>query len=110
MPEVFKGKDYDLTIVSHTEPFDIGIYGRDDYYFAYKSDAFKGVMEKLNAETDTQKRYALMREAQEIIAEDAVNGYLFQLAKSGVWNAKVNGLWENSPVQANDLTGVSWSE
>ena len=110
VPEVFKGKDYDLTIVSHTEPFDIGIYGRDDYYFAYKSDAFKSTMEKLNAETDTEKRYGLMREAQEIISVDAVNGYLFQLAKSGVWNAKVNGLWENSPVQANDLTGVSWSE
>ena len=110
VPEVFKGKDYDLTIVSHTEPFDIGIYGRDDYYFAYKSESFNGVMEKLNAETDTEKRYSLMREAQEIISADAVNGYLFQLAKSGVWNAKVNGLWENSPVQANDLTGVSWSE
>ncbi|MGI9355020.1 MAG: ABC transporter substrate-binding protein [Rhizobiaceae bacterium] len=110
VPEVFKGKDYDLTIVSHTEPFDIGIYGRDDYYFAYRSDAFKAVMEKLNAETDTEKRYGLMREAQEIISADAVNGYIFQLAKSGVWNAKVNGLWENSPVQANDLTGVSWSD
>ncbi len=110
VPEVFKGKDYDLTIVSHTEPFDIGIYGRDDYYFAYKSDDFKGVMEKLNAETDTEKRYGLMRDAQQIISKDAVNGYLFQLAKSGVWNAKINGLWENSPVQANDLTGVSWSD
>jgi peptide/nickel transport system substrate-binding protein len=27
--EVFKGKDFDLTIVSHTEPMDIGIYARD---------------------------------------------------------------------------------
>ncbi len=110
VPEVFKGKDYDLTIVSHTEPQDIGIYARDDYYFQYKSDAFKGTMEQLNAETDTQKRYALMGEAQKTITEDAVNGYLFQLAKAGVWNTKVNGLWENSPVQANDLTGVSWSD
>jgi len=110
VPEVFKGKDYDLTIVSHTEPMDIGIYGRDDYYFNYKSDDLKATLEKLNAETDTEKRYGLMREAQEIIAKDAVNGYLFQLAKSGVWNARVNGLWENSPVQANDLTGVSWSD
>ena len=26
LEQVFKGKDYDLTIVSHTEPMDIGIY------------------------------------------------------------------------------------
>ena len=110
VPEVFKAKDYDLTIVSHTEPQDIGIYGREDYYFNYKSDAFKKTMADLNAETDTVKRYALMGEAQKTITNDAVNSFLFQLAKAGVWNKKINGLWENSPVQANDLTGVSWAE
>ncbi|MEM7302239.1 MAG: ABC transporter substrate-binding protein [Pseudomonadota bacterium] len=110
LDQVFKKKDYDLTIVSHTEPQDIGIYARDTYYFQYDSAAFKAVMEKLNAETDTQKRYALMAEAQKIITGDAVNGYLFQLAKTGVWNAKIKGLWENAPVQANDLTGVSWTD
>ncbi|MEO9703913.1 MAG: ABC transporter substrate-binding protein, partial [Nitratireductor sp.] len=35
LEQVFKAKDYDLTIVSHTEPNDIGIYARDDYYFQY---------------------------------------------------------------------------
>ena len=110
VPQVFTDKDYDLSIVSHTEPMDIGIYGRDDYYFNYRSDAFKDVMKRLDAESDEQKRYALMREAQETIAKDAVNGYLFQLAKAGVWNKDVEGLWKNSPVQANDLTGVRWAK
>jgi len=45
-----------------------------------------------------------------MIAEDYVNGYLFQLAKTGVANAKIEGLWENAPTQANDLTGVRWME
>ena len=44
------------------------------------------------------------------IAGDYVNGYLFQLARTGVSNARINGLWENAPTQANDLTGVSWSD
>ena len=110
VPEVFKAKDYDLTIVSHTEPMDIGIYSRPDYYFNYSSDAFNSVIDKLNVTTGEAERYKLMAEAQKIISEDAVNGFMFQLAKTGVWNAKINGLWENSPVQANDLTGVSWSD
>ena len=49
-----------------------------------------------------------MGAAQAVIAHDAVNGYLFQLAKLGIWNSNLSGLWENSPVQANDLTEVSW--
>jgi peptide/nickel transport system substrate-binding protein len=110
LEQVFRGKDYDLTIVSHTEPMDIGIYGRDDYYFDYQSDAFKATLAKLDAAVEEGERYKLMAEAQRQIAEDSVNGFLFQLAKHGVWSAKLQGLWANSPVQANDLTEVSWSE
>ena len=110
LEQAFKGKDFDLTIVSHTEPQDIAIYANPDYYFQYDSKAFQDVMKTLNATVDTSARYDLMRQAQNIISEDAVNGYLFQLAKAGVWNAKLMGMWENLPVQANDLTQVHWKE
>ena len=106
--QVFKGKDYDMTIVSHTEPMDIGIYARDDYYFDYKSAAMNKVMAELDVTVGEKARYALMAKAQKIISDDAVVGFLFQLAKSGVWKKGVKGLWHNSPVQANDLTAVYW--
>jgi len=89
---------------------DIGIYANPDYYFKYDSKELQDVIAKLNVTADTEERYKLMGEAQTIISKDAVNGYLFQLAKSGVWNAKIEGLWKNSPVQANDLTGVHWND
>jgi peptide/nickel transport system substrate-binding protein len=110
LEQVFKGKDFDLTIVSHTEPMDIGIYGRDDYYFQYADEGFKAIMAKLNETTGEAERTKLLQDAQRKIAEDAVNGYLFQLAKTGVWNAKLKGLWANAPVQANDLTKVYWED
>ena len=109
LDQVFKNKDFDLTIVSHTEPMDIGIYTRPKYYFQYRNPGFNAVIESLNVTSDPKRRYALMGAAQAILAKDAVNGFLFQLAKLGIWNKNVNGLWENSPVQANDLTGVSWN-
>jgi len=108
LEQVFRGKDYDLTIVSHTEPMDIGIYGRDGYYFNYESQAFRDLMEGLKLASDDEARYRLLGQAQRLLAEDAVNGFLFQLAKHGVWDAKLKGLWENSPIQANDLTDVYW--
>jgi peptide/nickel transport system substrate-binding protein len=108
LSEVFAGKDYDLTIVSHTEPLDIDIYGRDDYYFGYRSDAFKKIMADLNLATDPAKRTALLQAAERQITTDAVNVFLFELAKAGVWNAKIRGLWSNMPIGANDMTAVYW--
>ncbi|MEO1191253.1 MAG: ABC transporter substrate-binding protein [Pseudomonadota bacterium] len=110
LDQVFRNTDYDLTIVSHTEPMDIGIYGRDSYYFNYDSPAFKALVEELNRATDEDARYTIMRQMQQLIAEDAVNGYMFQLAKLGIWNKDLQGLWHNSPVQQNVLTGASWAE
>ncbi len=109
LKEVFKGEhDFDFTIVSHTEPLDIGIYARDDYYFGYHSDAFNAVIDELKGMSDEAARKALYGKAQKIIALDAVNGFLFQLARTGVQRKGLKGLWRNAPVQANDVTGVSW--
>ena len=110
LEQVFRGKDYGLTIVSHTEPFDIGIYARPDYYFQYDNPAFQDLIKALSAESDPAKRRAMLHQAQTMLADDYVNGFLFQLPQTGVINAKVNGLWENAPTQATDLTAVYWTE
>ncbi len=110
LEQVFKGHDFDLTIVSHTEPADINIYARPDYYFGYGTPEFVALMDKLNLTTDAAGRSAILKEAQEMIAKDYVNAYLFQLAQTGVANARIEGLWENAPTQANDLTAVHWAD
>jgi len=110
LEQVFRGKDYDLTIVSHTEPMDIGIYANPDYYFQYDSAEFQSLMDQLKIASDPDQRSVLLAKAQRRIADDYVNGFLFQLARTGVANAKIKGLWTNAPTQANDLTAVRWAE
>ncbi|MDO5706110.1 MAG: ABC transporter substrate-binding protein [Paracoccus sp. (in: a-proteobacteria)] len=107
---VFKGGDFDLTIVAHTEPMDIDIYAREDYYFHYAKPEFVTLINQLNETVNAEQRSALLRQAQEMIADDYVNAFLFQLAKTGVADARIEGLWANSPNQSNDLTGVRWTE
>ncbi|MFP4043944.1 MAG: ABC transporter substrate-binding protein [Rhodosalinus sp.] len=110
LEEVFTNKNYGLSIVSHTEPMDIGIYARPDYYFQYDNPDFQALMDELNTTTDPDGRTAMLQDAQRIIAEDYVNGYLFQLAMTSVARAGVRGLWADAPTQATDLTGVYWEE
>ncbi|MEL7344164.1 MAG: ABC transporter substrate-binding protein [Pseudomonadota bacterium] len=108
LEQVFRGKDFDLTIVSHTEPADINIYARPDYYFQYDNAEFQALMDKLAVTADPAMRSDMLKTAQETIAADYVNGYLFQLARTGVAKVGIEGLWPNAPTQANDLTGVRW--
>jgi peptide/nickel transport system substrate-binding protein len=108
--EVFTEKNYDLTIVSHTEPNDIGIFARDDYYFAYQSDEFDAIIEELGRTADPAKRSELTKAAAKKLADDYAVGFLFELAKVGVHNAKLKGMWENAPNQSTDLTAVYWEE
>jgi peptide/nickel transport system substrate-binding protein len=108
--EVFRNKDYDVTIVSHTEPLDIDIYARDNYYFNYKNDKFKALIAEIGRTTDEKARFAKYAEAQKILAEDVPALFLFQLPKLGVWNAKLKGLWENYPIPSNDVTDASWAD
>ena len=98
LEDVYTNKDYDLTIISHVEPFDIGNYANPDYYFGYDNPDFQALIDELNGTTDEAKRRELAIEAQEILARDAVNGWLFQLPQTGVWNSKLAGMWQNSPI------------
>ena len=110
LEQVFRGKDYGLTIVSHTEPMDIGIYANPDYYFQYDNPEFQELMDDLNVTTGGEARAEILKAAQETIANDFVNGYLFQLAALSVANAKIVGMWKDAPTQATDMTAVYWTQ
>lgn len=110
LEQVFNGKDYGLTILSHPEPMDFRIYAKPDYYFQYDSIKFRAVMTELDIEQDPQRRSDWLAAAQRVIAEDFVNAFLFQMPTVTIANARLRGLWRHAPTQATDLTRVYWSE
>ena len=109
LDQVFRNADYDMTIISHVEPMDIDIYARPDYYFNYRNPAFDNTMTRLDATTDPAERADLLKQAQKILADDYANVFLFQLAKTGVAKTQIQGLWQNAPMPANDLSRVRWT-
>ncbi|MEM8770942.1 MAG: ABC transporter substrate-binding protein [Pseudomonadota bacterium] len=109
LEQIFANKAYDLTIVSHTEPLDIDIYARDDYYFQYRDEKFKNIIVELKSAVEPDARHKLLVRAQEKLAEDAVNVFLASSPKIGVWDNGVIGVWRHGPVQANDFTQTQLS-
>src|SRR5690606_21234143 len=74
LKQVFTDKDFDFTIISHVEPNDIEIYSRPTYYFGYQNPEFNSIIAELDVTSDEAKRNDLFRQAQEILAKDAVVG------------------------------------
>ena len=105
---VYKDHNYDLTIISHVEPLDIGIYANPNYYFGYDSPAFREIYAKVTSAPNLEAFKAALGEAQKRIAEDCVNVFLFQLPNVVVADAKLQGLWKNAPIFVNDLSAMSW--
>ena len=104
LEQVFKNHDYDLTIVSHTEPMDYDIYARPGYYFGYKNSRFDALLETLSRTREPEARRRLLGDVQRQIAEDSVNVFLFELPKLGVWRSDLHGLWHEAPIQGIDVT------
>lgn len=103
---VFKKKEYQLTMIGHVEAWDIGIYANPDYYFQYDSREFRDAYEKALKAPNEAEKAKWFGQCQEIIAEDAVNGFLFSAPSLPVMKAHVMGWWGNYPTIALDCTQV----
>lgn len=107
--EVLSGHDFEMTIVAHAEPLDIGIYARPDYYFGYRNPDFDAAIAQANSALDDGVRREAVERAQRLLADDVPALYLFVMPKLGVWNAGLEGLWHDEPIPSNDLTDVRWT-
>ncbi len=104
LEQVFKNRDYDLTIVSHTEPMDYDIYARPGYYFGYSNPHYAALLDELSRTRAPEARRRLLGAVQRQLADDCVNVFLFELPKLGVWRHDLHGLWHEAPIQGIDVT------
>ncbi len=105
---VYGTKNYDMTIISHVEPFDLGNYSRKNYYWGYENPKFDALYERIQNSPNIDERAKLLGEAQRMLANDAVNVFLYQPQWITVANKRVKGLWKDVPIFANDLSALSW--
>ncbi|WP_369724910.1 ABC transporter substrate-binding protein [Bradyrhizobium sp. LLZ17] len=100
--------NFDLTIVSHVEPFDLVKITEPDYYLGYNNAAFNALYKQIVATPDDTARAKLLGDAQRMLATDAVSAYLFQPQWPTVISKKLKGVWKEVPQFENDFSAWSW--
>ena len=105
----YTNKNYDLTIISHVEPFDLGNYAKPGYYWGYESPKFTELFDKLQNAPRAADRAKLLGDAQRMLANEAVHGFLYQPQWITVAHKGLKGLWKDMPVFVNDVSALSWS-
>jgi peptide/nickel transport system substrate-binding protein len=109
LSSVFTGPhNFDLTIVSHVEPFDLARFTEENYYFGYKSDAFNALYKSITEAANEADRAKLLGDAQRMLATDAAAGFLFQPQWPTVVNKKLKGVWAQVPQFENDFSEWAW--
>jgi peptide/nickel transport system substrate-binding protein len=110
LSRVWRDADYDLTIIGHAEPWDIGNYANPGYYFRYDSKTFQDRFRTSEETPDGPARRALYGQMQAQLVEDAPVVWLFMHPHLVVSRRGVQGLWKDMPIPAADLSEVSWTK
>ena len=105
---VYNNKNYDMTIISHVEPFDLGNYIKPNYYWQYESPLFTETYNKMRATGNTQERARQIGDLQRMLASDVANIFLYQPQWITVANSKLKGMWKDMPLFVNDVSSLSW--
>ncbi|MGZ5180452.1 MAG: ABC transporter substrate-binding protein [Ramlibacter sp.] len=106
---VYGNKNYDMTIISHVEPFDLGNFAKPDYYWNYQSPKFNELYDRIKTTQRPADRARLLGDAQRLLAEDCVHAWLYAPQWVTVASKNVKGLWKDMPIFCNDLAALSWA-
>ena len=103
LEDVFTAKDYEMSIVAHVEPRDLGnVFGNPDYYTNYGTSELMALLEAADAGT-VDEQVSNMQAAAALISQDAAADFLFLLPNLIVAKEGITGLPENAISESFDL-------
>lgn len=106
LEQVHSGADYDLSIVAHVEPRDLGVlFGDPEYYLRFDDPEVQQLLEEADAGSEAEQKKA-MQEAARRVSEEAAADFLFLLPNLVVADADLQGIPENSVTEGLDLSSL----
>ena len=103
--EVFTGHDYQLSLVIHAEPRDIGTFSSPTSYFGFDDPRAAAVLAA--ARSGPPEQYVdRMREYARIVTDEAAAGFLYLTPWINVVHADVTGEPTGNASESIDLTAI----
>lgn len=98
--------NYTLSVIAHVEPKDLLNLVRGDYYFGYDDSRIAKLRESADTAGDEEWAKLTKELVRKVFIEDATANTLFLMAGITVMAADIEGMPENTPTTALDLTKV----
>lgn len=108
--KVFRQKNYDMTIISHPEPWAIRNYTDPNYFYQYDGPEFRALMKEAQSTTDEATLRAKLAEAQKRLYADAPVVWMYAMPQVGVVNKSLKGTRVDLPVPAYPVAEMSWAK
>ena len=91
LEDVFKGKNYELTMVLHVDPSTLSYYANPDYYWNYDNAEVQQLVTEANTAATTKERDAKLSEVAQIVAEESASDWLYSPQTLTVADSTVDG-------------------
>jgi peptide/nickel transport system substrate-binding protein len=105
---VFKNADYDMSIVAHVEPRDMGAVFNPTYYTRYDDPTFAKYLAEADQGSEAEQ-VEFMKKAARRLSENAAADWLFVLPNLVVADKDITGLPVNAISESLDVTGLARS-
>jgi peptide/nickel transport system substrate-binding protein len=103
---VFKQGDYDLSIINHVEPRDMGIFADKSYYFRYDNPELGKLLAAAD-EGSEQEQVDNLKKAAKLLSDDAAADWLFLFPNLIVAKKGITGLPKNAIAESFDFTALA---
>ena len=103
---VFKNADYDMSIIAHVEPRDLGAVFNAKYYTRYDDPTLQGYLAAADA-GDEAAQVDNMKKAARRLSEQAAGDWLFLLPNLIVADKDIKGLPQNAITESFDLSTLT---
>lgn len=104
---VFTDHDFEMSIVAHVEPRDMGnVFGGPQYYLGYDSAELQTLLEEADTGSP-EEQVEKMKQAAALISEDAAADFLFLLPNLMVATPDITGLPTNAIKESFVLSALA---
>ncbi len=102
-------KQYDLTLISHVEPLDLGNYAKPDYYWATQSSGFNALYATHPGQRQPRRAPAAPGRCPAPAGRRSCERLFVPTAWITIAKTGLRGLWRDMPIAVNDLSSLGWA-